>query len=99
MRGTTPIHTFKLAIEAEQIKKVKVAYHHNGKVHVVKNTSDCTIKDGKLSCRLSRSETIRFPDNVMVGVQAEIETHAGDSLKTPVYYINSGVLLDEGELE
>ena len=43
---------------------------------------------------LTRAETVRFPDNAYIKVQLEIQTPAGQSLKTRVHTVYSSELLN-----
>ena len=98
MRGTTPIHTFQLPFSAENVAKAKVAYKEGNNLLFKKNTTDCKMEANSIIVALTREETIKFPDNTIIKVQLEIETKAGESLKTDVYKLWSSELLDEGSL-
>ena len=98
MRGTTPIHTFYLPFSAEDIAKAKVVYKVDDQILVKKNTSDCKMESNSISVTLTREETVKFPDNTIVKAQLEVETKAGESLKTDVYKLWSSELLDEEKL-
>lgn len=98
MRGTTPTHTFVIPFDTSMVAKAKVSYKYGGTVLFKKNTADCTMDGNKISVTLTREDTIKFPDNVRIKVQLEVETTAGESLVSKVFERYSGELLDEGGL-
>lgn len=100
MRGTTPRVKYKLPqpLTSEMVTKAKVTFKYAGKVLLIKNTADLTIKDNAVEVRLSRADTVKFPDDQYIKVQLEIETASGDVWKTKAQPIYSTELLDEGSL-
>ena len=98
MRGTTPTLTLRLPFEVSMVAKAKVAFKLDKTVLLTKHTADIEKKENTLTVRLTREETLNFPDDAQLKVQWEIETPAGDVLKTVVYRVYTGELLDEGEL-
>lgn len=94
MRGTTPKITFKIPLEKAMISKARISFKLGDKVLLAKCTSDCGIQNNEVSITLSREETLLFPDNTYIKTQLEIETPAGNVLKTPVYTVYSSELLD-----
>lgn len=99
MRGTTPTHTFKLPFGTEYVAKAKVSYKHGDELLLRKDTADCKLEGNTISVTLTREETVKFPDDAIIKVQLEIETPAGDALKTRVYSLHASELLDEGALQ
>ena len=99
MRGTTPTHTFKLPFDVGIVKKAKITYKYGDSVILKKNTNDCTLEGNTISVKLTREETIKFPDDAIVKVQLEIETNAANCLKTVVYKLYSSELLNEEPLQ
>lgn len=94
MRGVSVTHTFGLPFETSLVSKARVTYAYNGVIVLVKNTEDLVIAGNTIMTRLSRADTLTFPNSDLVSIQLEIETVAGVSLKTPVYKRYSTELLN-----
>lgn len=99
MRGTTPTITFKIPLEKSMIAKAKITFKQGDTVLLTKCTSACGINDNSVQTTLTRDESVKFPDNQHIKVQLEIETPAGDVLKTKPFLVWSSELLDGGALE
>ena len=100
MRGTTAKIKYNLRhpLTSDMIAKAKISFKHVGKVILTKHTADCTIKDNAVEARLTREDTLKFPDDQYIKVQLEVETTSGDVLKTKAQTVYSNELLDDGSL-
>lgn len=98
MRGTTPKIKFRLPFDSYVVAKAKVSFKYAGKVLLLKHTADLDMQDDIVEVRLSREETLLFPDDQNIKVQLEIETADREALKTKVYTVHASELLDEGGL-
>lgn len=95
MRGTTPTHMFKLPFDTAQIKSIKVTYAHDKIPVLTKLTEDCTLVDHTITLRLTQEDTLLFENNWLVEVQLRVLMQNGDALRSKVYCLNAGVLLDD----
>lgn len=95
MRGTTPTHVFKLPFDTALIKSVKITYTHNKIPVLVKLTEHCAMDDHTITVRLTQEETLLFENNWLIELQMRVLTQDGDALRSKVYSLNAGVLLDD----
>lgn len=99
MRGTTPIHLFRLPFDASLIKSVKITYSHDKTPVLVKETEDCTLQSNIISVKLTQEETLLFENNWLVDIQLRVLLENGDALRSDVFHRFTGVLLDEEVLK
>ena len=99
MRGTTPQVIFKIPLEATMISRARITFKKDQAILLAKDTEDCTVENGAVSTMLTRAETVLFPDNAYIKVQLEIQTPAGQSLKTRVHTVYSSELLNPEALK
>lgn len=95
MRGTTPTHLFTLPFDTALIKSIKITYAHNKIPVLIKQTEDCTLEDHTVTVRLTQEETLLFENNWVVEVQLRVLMNNGDAIRSKVYNISAGVLLDD----
>lgn len=91
-RGTTPTHTIKLPVEADEIKALSVTYKQEDQLHnvkIVKRKEDCLINGDALSVALTQEETLSLDHTVPVKIQVRLMTYdnkvrASDVIERPV---------------
>ena len=96
-RGTTPLHVYE-DIPPEVfsvIKEVKITYSQCGNEVLVKRTNDCTMKDGKITTRLTQEDTFLLDCKKMVDIQLRILTESGECLKSEIMTETVGKCLDD----
>ena len=82
IRGTTPIHTFRLPMETLVIKNAKIIYAQDDEVILTKELSCCEIGEKHIRVRLSQEETLLFDCRKAVQIQLRVLTLDGDALAT-----------------
>lgn len=83
-RGTAPIHTFRLPVDAAQVAKLRVNYAQRGQLVLVKTEADATMQDRVLQIQLTQKDTLSFRCNVDVEIQLDILTTGGDPLRSKI---------------
>ena len=99
VKGTTPIHTFRVSVDTSDIKTVKITYVQKDKEVLVKRTEDCTIEDGKIVTRLTQEDTFKFEHNTIVTIQIRVVTTGGDAWTSDLIMVSVGKCLDNEVLE
>lgn len=94
-KGTTPTHTFGVAIDTSLIKEVKITYSQRDKEILVKRTEDCEISEGVITTRLSQEDTFLFEGNMIVTIQLRVLTLGGDALIAEPIMMAVGKCLDD----
>lgn len=102
IRGTTPIHYFKInndAIDTSELVKINILYGQDDKLLFKKKTADCDLKDNTITTKLTREESLKFDHRKAAQVQLVAETTNGDIIETIVMTVGVDKLLDDGVLE
>ena len=86
--GTTPLHTFRVPINTELIKSIKLTYTQLDEVVLTKRTEDFTIEEGQISVKLTQDDTFLFSHLVSVIIQLRIVTIDGDVLSNKPFSIS-----------
>lgn len=94
-KGTTPTHTFEVAIDTSFIKEVKITYSQRDEEILVKRTEDCEISEGVITTRLSQEDTFLFEGNMIVTIQLRVLTLGGDALIAEPIMMAVGKCLDD----
>lgn len=98
-RGTTPIHTFTLPVDASQIEKVRINYAQARNLVLVKTEQDAVeFKNNVIKIRLSQKDTLQFSSNMDVEIQMDILEKTGDTLRSEVLRVDVDRCLNEEEL-
>ena len=95
MRGTTPLHLFKLPFDTSLVKSVKIIYSHDQTPVLVKETAHCTLDGNRITVKLTQEETFLFENNWLVEIQLRVLMENGDALRSKIFHRFTGVLLDE----
>lgn len=88
IRGTAPIHTFTLPVDASQVAKLRVNYAQQGQLLLVKTEQDGTLDGFKLRVKLTQEDTLTFRCNVDVEIQLDVLTVAGDPLRSKIQRVS-----------
>lgn len=94
-RGSTPLHTFTLPVEAESVRTVKITYAQDDTVVLAKKSPDVTVSGNKASVRLTQEDTIRLDQEKRVQIQVRVLTINGDSLPSEIITTTVLCLLDD----
>lgn len=80
IRGTTPLHTFRLTFDAEFISKVRILYAQNDTVVLAKETKDCNLEGSAIKVKLTQEDTLAFDSQYPVEIQVRVLLTGGDAL-------------------
>jgi len=80
IRGTTPLHVFKLPFSTENIEKVRVIYSQNNKPVVKKELCDCTLEGNTIKLKLTQEDTLELDCKFPVEIQVRVLMAGGDVL-------------------
>ena len=92
-RGSTPTHTFTLALNADAIAKVRVLYSQNGELLFRKEGDQVTIDGQKVVVELSQEDTLLFKEGV-AEVQLRVNTPGEKSIPSNIYQFPVSRLLE-----
>ena len=100
IRGTTPTLTFVLPYAVDIFSAIGIAFMQNGKVDMDKSLKDCTVKDNKLTLKLSQAETLKFSANPEDEIEIQLRLLGLDSsaYASQVIHTSAKRILKEGEL-
>lgn len=99
IRGTTPVHRFKLPMDSGMIQTLRLIYAQNGGAVLVKTKGDFTFADSWAQTELSQEETLLFDASQPVEIQARILTTGGEALASGIRRRSVGRLLEDGVME
>ena len=91
-RGTTPTHTFVLAVDAAVVRKVRVLYSQNGKVVLTRDDAD--LEGNVATVKLTQEETLQFTGGSRVEIQVRLLTLGGDALASDIISVPVDRLLE-----
>ena len=74
IRGTTPTHIFKLPIETDTIRQLRITYNQCGKTVLEATESDCTLTGQEIRYRLTQEDTLLFTPLAAVELQIKVLT-------------------------
>lgn len=74
IRGTTPTHIFRLPIEADTIRKLRITYSQGRKTVLEATEADCTMTGQEIRFRLTQEDTLLFTPLVAVELQIKVLT-------------------------
>lgn len=94
IKGTTPTHTFRLPVTAENVKVLKITYSQDNLVRIVKRMNDCTLNGSTARVKLTQEETLSLNHHKSVEIQIRILTVSGDALASNVKSVPCGRCLD-----
>lgn len=97
--GTTPTHSFNIPKDIyEKIKDVQIVYSQNNNIILKKRKNDfgVSLKDGKITVRLTQEETFKFDETKnFVNIQIRVLTVGNDCFKSKVIVDTVGRCLDK----
>ena len=82
IRGTTPIHTFRLPIYSSEIANARILYAQDDELILTKELSCCEIGEKFIRVRLSQEETLLFDCQKAVQIQLRVLTIGDVALAT-----------------
>lgn len=74
IRGTTPTHIFKLPIETNTIRQLRITYNQGGKTILEATEADCTMTGKEIRYRLTQEDTLLFTPLAVVELQIKVLT-------------------------
>ena len=80
IRGTTPLHIFRLPFSTENIEKLRVIYSQNNKPVVRKELRDCTLEGNTIKLKLTQEDTLELDSKFPVEIQVRVLMTGGDVL-------------------
>lgn len=93
---TTPLHTFILSIDLEELSDCKVIYAQQDRVLVTKTLEDAKEKTGRrLIIGLTQKETGKFDERFPAQVQLHAKTISGVVMASKIYTLAVDKLLDK----
>ena len=96
--GATPIHTFNLPINTEDVAALRITYEQSGKIVFQKEKEDCELKDKQIIVKLSQEDTLKFDSNVIARMQVKVRTTGGDVLVSEVIKKSTNIVLDKEKI-
>lgn len=98
IKGTTPVHTYGIAIPSSMVDKVRITHSQNDEIVTVKEGSDVVIGDSTVATKLTQEETLMFDTKHLVEIQVRILTTDGDAISTLPFSVPVFKCLDGGML-
>ena len=95
LKGTTPLHTFEIDLDTNDIKTIKITYSQKDKEVLVKRTENCSFGDGIISTKLSQEDTFAFIGDSLVTIQIRILTKGGDAIAAEPIVMSVRECLDD----
>ena len=99
IRGTTPLHTFRLTFDAEFISKVRILYAQNDTVVLAKETEDCNLEGSAIKVKLTQEDTLAFDSQYPVEIQVRVLLTDGNALASKLKKVTAERCLDNEVLE
>lgn len=94
MRGTSPIHVFRIPFNVDVIDKVRIIYSQKEKPVVIKESEDCTFENNTIKTKLTQEDTLAIDHKKPVEVQVRILSVSGDPLVSTIKAFRVGRCLD-----
>lgn len=99
IRGTTPVHRYKLPLDRLMIKELRVIYAQNSEPVLVKTLEAFAISDDWASVKLTQEESLLFDSGQLAEVQMRILTTGGEALASKIKRVSVGRLLEDEVME
>lgn len=99
IRGTTPPHTFKLPIDVQDAKQIRIIYAQNDEVLFVKTKPELGVSGNEVRLRLTQEETLMFDHGEAAEIQLRVLTAENNALASKVIRIPVGMLLEDEVME
>lgn len=71
-RGTTPLHTFTLPLDLNNVTDLRIIYKQGNDIVLKKTFDECVVEANVVKVRLSREDTWKFDSRKIVNIQLEI---------------------------
>jgi len=94
-RGTTPTHTFKLPVNAEQINNIRALYGQQGQCLFKLEFDRFTLDGTKAQVELTQEETLKFKNGGAAEVQLRVLTTEKNSLVSEIHISTVGRLMED----
>lgn len=99
IRGSTPTHVFRLPINTELIKALRITYVQKQKTVLEKTEQDVTMDGTTISLRLTQEETLAFNAECRVKIQLKVLTVNEEVLASRITEVFVEQVLNEEVLE
>lgn len=86
--GTTPIHTFNLPIDTENIKELEITYAQDGEIKLQKTKDDCECEGTVVTLQLTQEDTFKFHHRDYVRLQIRSKLNDGNVLESDIYEVD-----------
>jgi hypothetical protein len=94
IRGTTPIHEFKIPFDTTQIADLRISYGQSEKEIVVKCADECELDGNIIRTTLTQEETFKFDCTKSVMIQVRVRTTRGEVMSTGIITMKVGKCLN-----
>ena len=100
-RGTAPINTFSLPVDASLVSKVRVNYKQQDKLVIIKTEAheDTVMEERALQVRLTQRETLDLQEGCSVLIQVDVLATDGTPYRSNIVHDYVGRCLNDEVLE
>ncbi len=94
IKGTTPLHTFSLPFDAENVKTIQITYAQENVVKLTKKNPDVEFTGNTASVKLTQEDTLKFNADRCVEIQVRVLTHGDDAFASDIIKTGCKRILD-----